>query len=165
MSVSFQETALPFVEERYTSFVHPSGLRVFLSRKDFHSSYALLTVDFGSLYEKSLVNGSPLSLPDGIAHFLEHKMFDNPDGEDVFLKFSRLGASANAYTGTDRTCYFFSASENIEESLEVMMKSLFSPYFTKANVKKEKGIILQELKMYLDDPGGNHQPGTNAGNV
>ncbi|MBS6440147.1 MAG: insulinase family protein [Clostridiales bacterium] len=153
MSVSFQETALPFVEERYTSFVHPSGLRVFLSRKDFHSSYALLTVDFGSLYEKSLVNGSPLSLPDGIAHFLEHKMFDNPDGEDVFLKFSRLGASANAYTGTDRTCYFFSASENIEESLEVMMKSLFSPYFTKANVKKEKGIILQELKMYLDDPG------------
>lgn len=107
MSVSFQETALPFVEERYTSFVHPSGLRVFLSRKDFHSSYALLTVDFGSLYEKSLVNGNPISLPDGIAHFLEHKMFDNPDGEDVFLKFSRLGASANAYTGIDRTCYFF----------------------------------------------------------
>lgn len=153
MSVSFQEIALPFVEERYTSFIHPSGLRVLLSRKDFHSSYALLTVGFGSLYEKSLVNGSPVSLPDGTAHFLEHKMFDNPDGEDGFLKFSRLGASANAYTGTDRTCYLFSASENIEESLAVLLQSLFSPYFTKANVKKEKGIILQELKMYLDDPG------------
>ena len=107
MSVSFQETALPFVEERYTSFVHPSGLRVFLSRKDFHSSYALLTVDFGSLYEKSLVNGSPLSLPDGIAHFLEHKMFDNPDGEDVFLKFSRLGRPPMPIPGPTAPVTFF----------------------------------------------------------
>ena len=80
-------------------------------------------------------------------------MFENPDGEDTFLKFSRLSANANAYTSSERTCYLFSASEQVEEGLRVLLESVFTPFFTKENVEKEKGIVIEEINMYKDDPG------------
>lgn len=90
-------------------------------------------------------------MPDGIAHFLEHKMFEEEDG-DIFLRFSSLGASANAYTTFERTTYLFSCTENVEENLTTLLDFVQRPYFTDQNVEKEKGIIAQEIRMYDDDP-------------
>lgn len=143
---------MPDVDERYTVITHRSGLTVCLSNKDFNTSYAVLGVGFGSLFENCAVNGKVYTFPDGTAHFLEHKMFENPDGEDTFLKFSRVGAEANAYTGPEQTCYLFSLPDHTEDALEILMKSILSPFFTQKSVNSEKSIVIEELKMYRDDP-------------
>ena len=135
--------------EECISFVHASGLPVHLIPKDFSVSYALLGVRYGSLDNRFTVQGKEFCPPKGIAHFLEHKMFENPDMEDTFLKFSRTGADANAYTTFTRTAYLFSCSENFEKSLKILLESCFTPYFTKENVNKEKGIIAEEIRMYV----------------
>jgi len=132
--------------------VHSSGLPVYFIPKDFSVNYALLGVRYGSLDNHFVFAGKEYRPPKGIAHFLEHKMFENPDGEDTFVKFSRTGADANAYTTFTRTAYLFSCSEHFEESLEILLKSCFTPYFTRENVKKEQGIIAEEIRMYEDDP-------------
>lgn len=139
------------LSEEYLTFTHKSGLRVFYSQKEFRNTYVVLGVNFGSVDEQLPLEGGPL--PAGCAHFLEHKMFENPDGEDTFLKFSRVGASANAYTAHERTCYLFSTSEQVEEALAILLESVFTPHFTAENVRKEKGIITEEINMYKDDPG------------
>ena len=90
-----------------------------------------------------------MEIPAGVAHFLEHKMFENEDG-DAFEKFARTGAQANAFTSFDKTCYIFSATSNIEESLDILLSFVTQPYFTKETVEKEQGIIGQEIKMYDD---------------
>ena len=143
---------IPDIDEHYLLFTHKSGLRVLLSEKDFYGSYGLLTFDFGSAAEECQIGEKPFSVPDGTAHFLEHKMFENPDGTDTFAYFSAIGAEANAYTGVDRTSYLFETPENTDKALNVLLRSAFTPFFTDKNVKKEKGIILQELKMYRDNP-------------
>lgn len=149
--IDLQKKTFPAIDEELLTFTHKSGLRVYYVNKDFRNTYAVLGVNFGSVDEQFEVKGAPL--PCGIAHFLEHKMFENPDGEDTFLKFSRLSANANAYTSHERTCYLFSASEQVEEGLEVLLESVFTPYFTEENVNKEKGIVIEEINMYMDDPG------------
>ncbi len=146
------EHFIPLMDEHYHSFVHKSGLRVLISHKKFNTSFAILGVGFGSAYEECCLNGNTHSFPAGTAHFLEHKLFENEDGEDTFLKLSRTGANANAYTAPDKTCYLFSASEQLHESLEILLQSVLHPYFTEKNVKKETGIIAEEIKMYKDDP-------------
>ncbi len=138
--------------EQCISFVHSSGLPVFLIPKDFSVAYAILGVRYGSLDNHFRLNGKAVHPPMGIAHFLEHKLFENPDGEDTFLKFSRTGADANAYTTFARTAYLFSATEHFNESLSVLLESCMTPYFTKENVSKEQGIIAEEIRMYEDDP-------------
>lgn len=138
--------------ENCISFVHTSGLPVYIIPKDFSVTYALLGVQYGSLDNTFVLDGKEISPPLGIAHFLEHKMFENPDGEDTFLKFSRTGADGNAYTTFTRTAYLFSCTENFEKSLEILLKSTATPYFTDENVEKEKGIIAEEIRMYEDDP-------------
>lgn len=138
--------------EKCISFVHASGLPVYLIPKDFSVAYAILGVRYGSLHNRFTIGGKEYRPPMGIAHFLEHKMFENPDGEDTFVKFSRTGADANAYTTFTRTAYLFSCSEKFEESLEVLLESCFTPHFTEENVKKEQGIIAEEIRMYEDDP-------------
>ena len=150
--MEYKTVYMPEVDETFRVFTHKSGLRVVFSHKDLHTSYALLGVNFGSIYEKCLYGGELLEYPDGTAHFLEHQMFANPDGEDTFEKFSRLGANANAYTGNERTCYLFSTAGHFEECLEVLLCGVFSPWFAEKNVNKEKNIIIEELKMYRDDP-------------
>ena len=145
-------TRNPFLDEECKQFTHASGLSVYLIPKDFSVAYAILGVRYGSLDNRFQYSGKEFVPPMGIAHFLEHKMFENPDGEDTFLKFSRTGADANAYTTFHRTAYLFSCSEKFEESLDILLTSCMTPYFTKENVEKEIGIIAEEIRMYEDDP-------------
>jgi predicted Zn-dependent peptidase len=91
-------------------------------------------------------------VPEGIAHFLEHKLFESEDG-DAFSRFAKTGANANAYTSFDRTCYLFSSSSGFAESLDILLDFVSHPYFSEKTVGKEQGIIGQEIRMYDDDPG------------
>lgn len=134
----------------------PNGMELFcMPKKGFTQKYAVFATNFGSndLEFISPHTGESIRLNEGIAHFLEHKMFEQEDGRDAFDVFAKLGASANAFTTFDMTAYLFSATENFYEALEHLISYVQSPYFTKENVEKEKGIIAQEIKMYEDDPG------------
>lgn len=130
-----------------------NGLQVFLMPKSgFTKSYATFGTKFGSKDINFQIDGrAKQTVPDGIAHFLEHKMFAKPDG-DVFAKFADQGASVNAFTSFDRTNYLFSASSHLRENIETLLSFVQHPYFIEANVEKEKGIITQEILMYRDKP-------------
>lgn len=133
---------------------HENGLRVFVCpKKGYSSAYAILGTAYGSVHNCFRVPGEerPTKVPEGIAHFLEHKLFEN-ENEDAFARYARTGASANAYTSFDKTCYLFSCSQNFEASLEILLDFVQSPYFTAETVRKEQGIIGQEIQMCLDDP-------------
>ncbi len=141
------------INESYTHFTHKSGLEVYISPKKLTTSYALFGTKFGSIDNHFVLDGKEVVLPDGIAHFLEHKMFEQEDGTDAFLRYAKTGANANAYTTFERTCYLFSATEQFYESLEILLDFVTHPYFTEATVNKEMGIIGQEIRMYDDNPG------------
>ncbi len=142
------------IEEGYTKIKHKSGLEVYIIPKDHASSFAGFGTKFGSFVNKFRLEGEKefTDIPDGTAHFLEHKMFENEDGEDTFAKYARYGGSANAYTSNDRTVYYVTCTSNEYENLEVLLRLLRSPYFTEENIKKEQGIIGQEIGMYDNNP-------------
>lgn len=133
--------------------VLPNGLKVYvLPKPGFHKTYGLFSTNYGSIdNEFGYVGDEPRRVPDGIAHFLEHKLFEKEDG-DVFQLFGKQGASSNAFTSFTKTSYLFSATDNIEENLLTLIDFVQDPYFTKETVEKEKGIIGQEIQMYNDDP-------------
>lgn len=132
---------------------HPTGLDIFIApKKGYASQYAIFGTRYGSIDNHFHVGEKDVTVPEGIAHFLEHKLFESEDG-DAFSRYARTGASANAYTSFDRTCYLFSSTERFKESLEILLDFVQSPYFTEQTVQKEQGIIGQEIKMYEDDPG------------
>ena len=134
---------------------HQSGLTVLLfPMEGYASSYALFGTNLGSVDQtfKRDNEGEYTTVPHGVAHFLEHKMFEKEYG-DAFTLFARTGASANAYTSFDRTCYLLSATDKLEENLGYLLDFVQEPYFTPQTVEKEQGIIGQEIKMYDDDPG------------
>ncbi len=137
----------------YTFKVLENGLSVYVMEKpEFSSSYAIFGTKYGSIDTKFSKNGGKeVSVPEGIAHFLEHKLFESEDG-DAFTKFAATGAYANAFTSFDRTCYLFSCTNNFYENLDILLSFVQSPYFTEQTVKKEQGIIGQEIKMYQDNP-------------
>ncbi len=144
----------PALSESYYKIQHKSGLTILLHPMEkYNSVYALFGTKFGSVNRtfKTSDDEDYCTVPDGIAHFLEHKLFEG-ETEDAFVSYSRTGANANAYTSFDRTCYLFSATEKIYESLEILLNFVTHPYFTKETVEKEQGIIGQEIKMYDDDP-------------
>lgn len=129
-----------------------NGLQVYiLPKKGFQKTYATFTTRYGSIDREFRVNGQLVKVPDGIAHFLEHKMFEEEEG-DIFNTFAIQGAQTNAFTSFDRTTYLFSSTENIEKNLETLLNFVQHPYFTDENVEKEKGIIAQEIRMYDDNP-------------
>ncbi|WP_404331534.1 EF-P 5-aminopentanol modification-associated protein YfmH [Mesobacillus maritimus] len=131
-----------------------NGLDVYiLPKKGFNKTYATFTTKYGSIdnHFKSFGKDEFTKVPDGIAHFLEHKLFEKEDG-DVFQQFSRQGASANAFTSFTRTAYLFSSTSHVEKNLETLMDFVQEPYFTEKTVEKEKGIIGQEITMYDDNP-------------
>ncbi len=140
------------LKEKYYLLNHKSGLRVYVYPKKMSTTYAAFATKFGSVDNEFVFDGKKITLPDGIAHFLEHKMFENEDGTDTFELYAKTGASANAYTTSDRTVYLFSATDNVSQSLEILLKFVTSPYFTDKTVQKEQGIIGQEIKMYDDNP-------------
>lgn len=132
-----------------------SGLSVYIMpRKDYSATYAIFATKYGSVDSDFYVAGERevTHVPDGIAHFLEHKMFEQEDGSNVFESFSKVGAMCNAYTSFNLTGYLFKSAEKPYESLEILMDYVQKPYFTKENVDKEQGIIGQEINMGDDDP-------------
>ena len=131
-----------------------NGLNVYiLPKKGFNKTYATFTTKYGSVDNTFVPLGKDdyVKVPDGIAHFLEHKLFEKEDG-DVFQQFSRQGASANAFTSFTRTAYLFSSTSDVEKNLETLVDFVQSPYFSEKTVEKEKGIIGQEITMYDDNP-------------
>ncbi|MCY0881117.1 MAG: pitrilysin family protein, partial [Firmicutes bacterium] len=124
-------------------------------RPGYHKVYATYATHYGSIDNEFLVpaTGKRVKVPDGIAHFLEHKMFAQPDGSDAFDAFAQLGASSNAYTDYTSTTFLFSATEHWAKALEILLDFVQTPYFTEENVAKEQGIIEQEIRMYWDMPG------------
>lgn len=129
-----------------------SGLEVyFLPKRGYTKKYGFFCTKYGSMENEFEVDGVKYTMPLGIAHFLEHKIFES-ETEGTFEKFSKLGANVNAYTNFISTCYMFNTVENFEPCLENLMEFVQSPYLTEENVEKEKGIIAQEIKMYDDNP-------------
>lgn len=141
------------IDERYYETRHKSGLRIYVIPKNHGTGYAAFGTDFGSIDNRFSVGGNEYTLPDGIAHFLEHKLFENENGVDTFKLYAEYGADANAYTSSDKTVYLFSAAQNMKESLKILLDFVTHPYFTKETVQKEQGIIGQEIRMYDDNPG------------
>ncbi len=135
--------------EHYYSTVHACGLPIYVFPKKMSSTYAMLAVRFGAV-DNVRADGSPFS--DGVAHFLEHKLFSNADGSDSFERFAAFGADANAYTAQSRTVYLFSCTDRFESSLAELLSFTTHPYFTPETVAKEQGIIAEEIRMCLDDP-------------
>ena len=134
------------------SVVLPSGLTVLCRTMPGYSSvHAIYATGFGSIHRAFKLDGRQVTLPAGTAHFLEHKMCETPKG-DSFNFYAKTGASANAFTSYDRTCYLFSATQKIDENLDILLGMVGKPWFTKATIAKEQGIIGQEIKMYDDSP-------------
>ncbi len=143
------------LQEEYYRYQHASGLDILLyPMAGYSSTYALFGAKIGSIdcAFKTAEDASFTEVPEGIAHFLEHKLFESEDG-DAFSLFAKTGASANAYTSFDRTCYLFSSTSKFEESLKSLLQFVQDPYFTEETVQKEQGIIGQEIRMYEDDAG------------
>ncbi|TYP54952.1 EF-P 5-aminopentanol modification-associated protein YfmH [Thermosediminibacter litoriperuensis] len=131
-----------------------NGLKAYvLPKKNYNKVYAVYSTRYGSIDSEFVVpgTGERLKVPEGIAHFLEHKMFEMSYG-NVFDKFAELGTSSNAYTNYTNTTYLFSTTTAFEESMRLLLEFVETPYFTEESVEKEKGIITQELRMYEDDP-------------
>ena len=133
----------------------PNGLKVVVVPKDdYDKTYAIMTTRYGGIDNRFIPydKNEFVEYPKGIAHFLEHKLFEMEDGVDASLYLTKLGASSNAFTAFDRTSYLFSTTSNVNECVKYLLDFVQKPYFTEENIKKECGIIEQEIKMYLDDP-------------
>ncbi len=144
------------IKEKILYGVHQSGLKVYIVPKTgFCKYYAIYGTEYGSIDTKLKVPGTNevIELPDGIAHFLEHKLFEEEGGGNAFDRFALTGANSNAFTSFDITAYLFSCTDNFYENLDILIDFVNHPYFTDENVSKEQGIIGQEIKMYDDDPG------------
>ncbi|MBR5827114.1 MAG: insulinase family protein [Clostridia bacterium] len=140
--------------EEYYEIDHASGLKIFVMEKpDYSGTFAMFGTKYGSVDTCFRIKGeeSYTSVPEGIAHFLEHKLFESEE-LDAFERFAKTGASANAFTSFDRTCYLFQCADNWQENLEILLDFVKAPYFTEETVLKEQGIIGQEIRMYQDDP-------------
>ncbi len=143
------------LDETYYVEVLPNGLTIYLAPKaDFHKTYALFATKYGSIDNEFIPRNQNkfVRLPYGIAHFLEHKMFETTDEEDINQQFARFGADTNAYTSYDQTVYLFSTTQNIDQAINLLLDFVQTPAYTKATIEEEKGIIEQELLMYMDRP-------------
>lgn len=130
----------------------PNGLAIrVVPRPGFQKKQAFMAVNYGGAMRNFTLDGRRVETPAGVAHFLEHKMFDLPEGNALNILSAR-GAEANAYTGGDMTAYYFECDEGFEENLELLIKFVTTPYFTEESVAKEQGIIGQEIRMTEDDP-------------
>lgn len=140
------------LRENYTFIEHASGLPIYVFPKKMTNTYALFATKYGSMSTDFWVGEKHVTVPDGIAHFLEHKLFEAPDGTDSFSRFSALGADSNAYTDYDKTAYLFSCTENVEEALTELLTFVTQPHFTSESVSRERGIIGEEIREVEDSP-------------
>jgi len=142
------------IKETCLKYVHESGVQVLmLPMAGYSAAVAQFSAKFGSMDNAFSINGGKLhSVPDGTAHYLEHKLFESEE-KDAFKLFAQTGASCNAGTSFDYTQYYFSCADNFRKNLEILLGFVQDPYFTPENVEKERGIIGQEITMYRDSPG------------
>ena len=146
------ERIFPGLGEKIYEDTLPNGLRIKLvPKRGFARSYAFFATDYGSMDTRFRLDGKDYVSPDGVAHYLEHKMFDMPDG-NALQKMSQTGASPNAFTSYNITAYHFSCTSMFEENFRTLLQFVSQGYFTQESVEKERGIIAQEIKMYADNP-------------
>lgn len=139
--------------EVYYEIKHRTGLTILVYPKaGYSTTYAVFGTNYGSIDTFIKTEKEQKQIPEGTAHYLEHKLFESEE-LDAFQLFARTGASANAYTSFDKTCYLFSCSSNFSENLKYLLDFVQKPYFTEETVRKEQGIIGQEIQMYKDEPG------------
>jgi len=152
--VTFQEKFYPAVKETLYQAKLENGLTVtLLPKNDFNEVYGVATVQVGSVDTKFIArNGKKEEYPRGIAHFLEHKLFERENSEDIMAAFTKLGADSNAFTSFTNTSYLFSTSDNVAECLDLLDELVTSFNITEESVEREKDIIQQEREMYQDDP-------------
>ena len=152
--VTFQEKFYPAVKETLYQATLKNGLTVtLLPKNDFNEVYGVVTVQVGSVdTEFTARNGKKEEYPSGIAHFLEHKLFERENAEDIMVAFTELGAESNAFTSFTNTSYLFSTSDNVAECLDLLDELVSSFNITEESVEREKDIIQQEREMYQDDP-------------
>lgn len=147
-----KETNYPRLEETVYRKTCGNGLRLIVVRKPgFAKTFAFFATQYGSMDMRFCLNGVWKDTPAGVAHYLEHKMFDTKEG-NALQELSKLGAEPNAFTSTDITGYYVACTEHLEESLRILLRFVSIPYFTKESVDKEQGIIAQEIRMTEDDP-------------
>ncbi len=123
-----------------------------IPRKGFSKKLAYFVTDYGAMHTEFTFEGKQYTVPAGVAHYLEHKLFDMPDGRDVTAEFAALGAMTNAFTSYDLTAYYFSCTEHFGDCLKLLLEFVSTPYFTEESVEKERGIIDQEIGMNQDAP-------------
>ena len=152
--VTFQEKYYPAVKETLYQAKLENGLTVsLLPKNDFNEVYGVVTVYVGSVdTEFTARDRKKKTYPKGIAHFLEHKLFERENSEDIMAAFTKLGADSNAFTSFTNTSYLFSTSENVAECLDLLDELVTSFNITEESVEREKDIIQQEREMYQDDP-------------
>lgn len=142
------------IDEIMHTYEHKSGLKCFvIPKKGYSKKFATFATHYGSINNEFIVPGEndATRVPDGIAHFLEHKLFEQKDGS-VMDKFSQLGSNPNAYTSFAQTAYLFSCTDKFEDNLDLLLNFVQNPYITEESVEKEKDIIAQEIRMYDDNP-------------
>jgi predicted Zn-dependent peptidase len=142
------------LDESFVEYNHESGLKVqILLKPGYYKKFAMFSVNYGSIDSKFIVPGETTvtEVPDGVAHFLEHKLFEQKD-RSVMDVYVEMGASPNAFTTYDRTCYYFTCTEEFDKCFELLLNYVLNPYLTDEGVEKEKGIIGQEIRMYQDNP-------------
>ena len=143
----------PELDETLYTRVLENGLTVcVIPRKGFSKKMAYFVTDYGSIHTDFVLEGKVCHSPAGVAHYLEHKMFDLPGNRDVSGEFAAMGAMTNAFTSYDMTAYYFSCTENFDGCLRLLLEFVSTPYFTEESVEKERGIIDQEIGMNLDSP-------------
>ena len=141
------------IEEKVYKEVLDNGLEIYLfPRKNVSKKVIMWGSNFGAVDNDFSVNGERITVPDGIAHYLEHKMFEQRSGINALDKLTSIGVDANAYTGSTETVYLYECTDNFYDALEEFMDYVQNPYFTDQNVEKERGIIEQEIMMYDDYP-------------
>lgn len=144
----------PNIGEKLYSSVLPNGLEIrVVPKKDFAAAYAAFATNYGGAHRRFSVDGKSVDTPAGVAHFLEHKMFDMPNGDNALTVLTENGADPNAFTSAGMTCYYFECTDKFEENLRMLLRFVSTPYFTDETVQKEQGIIGQEIRMGEDNPG------------
>ena len=145
--------AYPHIGETLYSETLPNGLRLrVIPKKGFRSAYAVFATNYGGCHRRFTVDGRRVETPAGVAHYLEHKMFDLPEGDHALDLLTANGADPNAFTSESITCYYFECTEHFEENLRLLLHFVSTPYFTEETVQKERGIIGQEIQGSEDSP-------------
>lgn len=148
-----QSRDYPNIGERLYSTVLENGLRLnVVPKAGFSTCYAVFAANYGGAHRRFQLEGETIDTPAGVAHFLEHKMFDLPNGDNALNILSANGADPNAFTSSGVTCYYFQCTEGFEENLRMLLHFVSTPYFTAETVEKEQGIIAQEIMMGEDSP-------------